>query len=167
MSMTTEIELWARRLGQALGARGWMAATAESCTGGGVAYAITEISGSSSWFDRSFVTYTNAAKQQMLGVDGSLLQTYGAVSEPVVQAMALGALRNSQAQLSVSISGVAGPLGGSVEKPVGTVWMAWALSSSSEHVVVNSHCFHFEGDRGAVRQQAILAALQGMCKLIQ
>ena len=167
MNMTSEIELWARRLGQALAARGWMATTAESCTGGGVAYAITEISGSSSWFDRSFVTYTNAAKQQMLGVDAALILAHGAVSQAVVQAMALGALRHSQAQLSVAISGVAGPLGGSVDKPVGTVWMAWAHGVDLERAVVSYHCFHFEGDRRAVRQQAILAALQGMCKLIQ
>ena len=167
MTMTSEIELWARRLGLALGARGWMATTAESCTGGGVAYAITEISGSSSWFDRSFITYTNAAKQEMLGVDESVLMAHGAVSEPVVHAMALGALRHSQARLSVAISGVAGPQGGSPDKPVGTVWIAWAHGENSESAVVTSHCFHFAGEREAVRKQAILAALQGMCKLIQ
>ncbi|MGL4204901.1 MAG: CinA family protein [Aeromonadaceae bacterium] len=165
--MQESIEALAVHLGLALKGRGWMASTAESCTGGGVAYAITEVPGSSAWFDRSFITYSNEAKQQMLGVDEALLATHGAVSEPVVQAMALGALRHSQAQLSVAISGVAGPQGGSPDKPVGTVWMAWACGEKSEQAVVNSHCFHFTGERGAVREQAILAALQGMCKLIQ
>ena len=160
------IEL-ARQLGDALSAKQWMAATAESCTGGGVAYAITAISGSSAWFDRSFVTYTNEAKQQMLDVSGETLNQHGAVSEAVVLEMTAGVLRHSSANIAVAISGVAGPLGGSVDKPVGTVWMAWAHGVDPESAVVSYHCFHFEGDRRAVRQQAILAALQGMCKLIQ
>lgn len=143
-----------------------MASTAESCTGGGVAYAITDISGSSAWFDRSFITYTNVAKMQMLGVEEATLQTHGAVSQEVVRAMALGALRHSVAQLSVAISGIAGPQGGTADKPVGTVWFAWALSAEPSASVV-TECFHLSGDRRQVREQAIKIALQGMCKLIQ
>ncbi|MFC3913175.1 CinA family protein [Pseudaeromonas sharmana] len=166
--MNSEIEHWARKLGALLTARGLMATTAESCTGGGVAYAITEISGSSAWFDRSFVTYTNAAKSQMLGVPVELIETHGAVSEQVVQAMALGALKRSDAQIAVALSGVAGPGGGSATKPVGLVWMAWAWQwPGNEASGCISEACHFPGDRSSVRQQAIIQALQTMCKLIQ
>lgn len=124
MKLDAEIEHLATELGKALGQRGWLAATAESCTGGGVATAITDIAGSSGWFDRGFVTYTNQAKQakqQMLGVSGESLQQHGAVSEAVVLEMARGALAHSSAAISVAISGIAGPGGATEDKPVGTV----------------------------------------------
>ena len=165
MNMNAEITTWARRLGELLQQRNWMATTAESCTGGGVAYAITEIAGSSLWFDRSVVTYTNQAKEALLGVSSQLLQSHGAVSQAVVEAMACGALQRADAQLSVAISGIAGPGGGSEEKPVGLVWFAWA--TAGEVPTLKSQSFLFSGDRQSVREQAILTALQGMCKLIQ
>ncbi len=163
--MNLEIVSWARALGEKLQAHGIMAATAESCTGGGVAYAITEISGSSAWFDRGFVTYTNQAKQQMLGVPNELILARGAVSAEVVAAMAAGALAHSNAQLSVAISGIAGPLGGTAEKPVGTVWIGW--DRTGNEAPIRTHCFQFAGDRQQVREQAIVMALQGMCEFIQ
>lgn len=129
MKLDAEIEHLAIELGKALGQRGWLAATAESCTGGGVATAITDIAGSSGWFDRGFVTYTNEAKQQMLGVSGESLEQHGAVSEAVVLEMARGALAHSSAAISVAISGIAGPGGATPGKPVGTVWFAWADQS--------------------------------------
>ena len=165
INMKSEIEIWARKLGEKLQAHDIMVATAESCTGGGVAYAITEISGSSAWFDRGFVTYTNQAKQQMLGVPSELILAHGAVSAEVVAAMAAGALAHSNAQLSVAISGIAGPLGGTPEKPVGTVWMGWARSGGEEPI--RTRCFQFAGDRHQVREQAIVMALRGMCEFIQ
>lgn len=163
--MDAEITTWAARLGELLQARGWMATTAESCTGGGVAYAITAIAGSSAWFERSVVTYTNQAKVEMLGIAPELIAQYGAVSQPVVEAMALGALTHSGAQLSVAISGIAGPGGATPGKPVGLVWFAWALKEQGGRVSSEKICF--AGNRDEVRQQAILAALQGMCKFIQ
>ncbi len=166
--MNSEIEFWATKLGEYLTARRLMAVTAESCTGGGVAYAITEIAGSSAWFDRGFVTYTNLAKSQMLGVEPDLIRCHGAVSEAVVRAMAIGALCESSAQLSVAVSGVAGPGGGSELKPVGHVCFAWALKLPEETEIrcISDVC-QFSGDRKQVREQAILKALQNMCKLIQ
>ena len=163
--MDAEIITWATRLGELLQARGWMATTAESCTGGGVAYAITAIAGSSAWFDRSFVTYTNQAKAEMLGIAAELIEQHGAVSQAVVEAMAQGALTHSDAQLSVAISGIAGPGGATAGKPVGLVCLAWALKGQGECVI--SEKKHFVGNRDEVRQQAILTALQGMCKFIQ
>ncbi|PSU06593.1 nicotinamide-nucleotide amidase [Photobacterium ganghwense] len=148
----------ATEVGQALARQQWMATTAESCTGGGVSTAITDIAGSSGWFDRAFVTYSNEAKQQMLGVQADTLATYGAVSEPVVREMAAGALANSAANISVAISGIAGPGGGSVEKPVGTVCFAWADDSGWMTVKT---C-HLPGDRQQVRQQAVEIALTGL-----
>jgi len=130
--------------------------TAESCTGGGVAAAITEVAGSSAWFDRAFVTYSNDAKQQMVGVKAETLSEFGAVSEPVVFEMVQGALANSAATVGVSISGIAGPSGGSDEKPVGTVCFAWADKSGWLHIETK----HFSGNRGEVREQAVEYALQ-------
>ncbi|CNF35998.1 competence damage-inducible protein A [Yersinia rohdei] len=129
---------------------------AESCTGGWVAKVLTDIAGSSAYFDRGFVTYSNKAKHDLLGVKESTLEKYGAVSEAVVQEMALGALREAKADFAVSISGIAGPDGGSAEKPVGTVWFAFA---TNEGLVVASKQ-HFCGDRDAVRLQATVFALQ-------
>jgi nicotinamide-nucleotide amidase len=141
-----------------LRARGWMLATAESCTGGLIAGACTEISGSSDWFDRGFVTYSNAAKTEMLGVPAALIQAHGAVSEAVACAMAAGALARSQAQCAVAVTGVAGPTGGSADKPVGTVWLAWATPSGQ----VEAKRHHFSGDRAAVRQATVAQALSGL-----
>lgn len=134
-------------------------ATAESCTGGWVAQEITALAGSSDWFECGFVTYSNEAKTRMLGVSPELFVTDGAVSEAVVIAMAEGAVVNSLANLSVSISGVAGPGGGTPEKPVGTVWIGWYCEG-----VVDARCFHFTGDRQAVRSSAVTEALKGLIK---
>jgi len=130
--------------------------TAESCTGGGVATAITEVAGSSAWFDRAFVTYSNEAKQEMIGVKPETLAEFGAVSEPVVFEMVQGALTNSNATIGVSISGIAGPTGGSEEKPVGTVCFAWADKFGWLHIETK----HFSGDRSEVRTQAVGYALE-------
>lgn len=145
----------AQQLGDALLQRHWSCTVAESCTGGLVAAAITEISGSSQWFDRGFVTYTNLSKTELLGVPPDLIASQGAVSEAVVRAMAEGALAASQADVSVAISGIAGPGGGSPEKPVGTVWFACA--SRHHKTTAVSHCF--KGDRAAVRSQAVWGAI--------
>ncbi len=129
--------------------------TAESCTGGGVAAAITEVAGSSAWFDRAFVTYSNEAKQEMIGVKAETLAEFGAVSEPVVFEMVQGALKNSNGTMGVSISGIAGPSGGSEEKPVGTVCFAWADKSGWLQVETQ----RFSGDRSRVREKATHHAL--------
>lgn len=148
----------AQQLGLALTRQQGVATTAESCTGGGVSTAITDIAGSSAWFDRAFITYSNDAKQQMLGVKASTLAEHGAVSEAVVREMASGALAHSLATISVAVSGIAGPGGGSPEKPVGTVWFAWADKTGW----VDAKVYQFSGDRQAVRRQAIDAALAGL-----
>lgn len=147
----------ARELGEVLSGQGLMLATAESCTGGWVSQCVTDVPGSSVWFDRGFVTYSNAAKTEMLNVDPVLIRLHGAVSEPVVRAMVAGALRFSQAGLALAISGLAGPGGGSADKPVGTVWFAWQRSGGESF----SRCEVFPGDRRHVRQQAVMVALQG------
>ncbi len=135
-----------------------MLVTAESCTGGWIAKVITDIPGSSRWFERGFVTYTNVAKREMLGVSEEVLESYGAVSEQTVQQMASGALAHSHAQLSVAVSGIAGPGGAVPGKPVGTVWFAWADSRGW----MESHRERFRGDREAVRQGAVWVALEGL-----
>ena len=153
-----QIELLARRLGDAALAKGVMIATAESCTAGGIAYAITEVPGSSAWFDRGFVTYTNASKEALLGVKPETLTANGAVSLAVVEEMTQGALAHSEAQLAVAVSGIAGPGGAAVGKPVGTVCLAWQWCGED----AQSHCECFSGDRKAVREQTILFALNGL-----
>jgi nicotinamide-nucleotide amidase len=135
-------------------------ATAESCTGGGIATAITALSGSSAWFDRGFVTYSNEAKQEMLGVKASTLSLNGAVSAETVTEMAEGAILKSAANVSVAVSGIAGPDGGTKEKPVGTVWIAWAGGM----IATRAERFSFEGDRESVREQTIQQALLGLCE---
>ncbi|MBA4261321.1 MAG: damage-inducible protein CinA [Comamonadaceae bacterium] len=145
------------QLAATLRARGQMMATAESCTGGLIAGACTEISGSSDWFERGFVTYSNAAKSELLGVPAALIAEHGAVSEPVVRAMAAGAVANAHAHWSVAVTGVAGPTGGSAEKPVGTVWFGWATPEG----VCTEHR-RFDGDRSAVRQATVTHALAGL-----
>ena len=136
-------------------ARGWMLATAESCTGGMIAAACTDLAGSSQWFERGFVSYSNAAKTELLGVPAALIAAHGAVSEPVARAMAQGALAHSHAQASVAVTGVAGPSGGSADKPVGTVWLAWCVDGHTH----SEHC-QFPGDRAAVRSATVHRALQ-------
>lgn len=148
----------AQKVGIALQARKWVLATAESCTGGWVAQAITEIAGGSQWFDRGFVTYSNQAKQEMLGVTAAVLDKCGAVSEEIAREMAEGAIKNSQADISVAITGIAGPSGGSAEKPVGTVWLAWAGKDFTTITEVH----YYSGDRYNIRLQATQQALEGI-----
>lgn len=142
-------------LAGALQARGWMLATAESCTGGMIAAACTDRAGSSEWFERGFVSYSNDAKQELLGVPMALIAEHGAVSEPVARAMAEGAVAHSHARCSVAVTGVAGPGGGSAAKPVGTVWFGWCLDGAT-----HTECLRFDGDRAAVRQATVAHALQ-------
>lgn len=149
-------------VGQKLHAKGWMLATAESCTGGWVAQVITAIPGSSAWFDRGFVTYSNRAKQEMLGVNAATLEAHGAVSEETVREMATGALAKSQAHISVSLSGIAGPGGGSPKKPVGSVCIGWAVNDAAP---LSTTC-RLSGDREEVRSRAVAAALRGLIELI-
>ena len=151
----------ARQVGKALKSHGAMLAIAESCTGGSIAQAITRVSGSSAWFDRGFVTYSNASKEEMLGVSPETLRLYGAVSEATVREMARGTLQYSGAQVVLSVSGIAGPTGGTDEKPVGTVWFAWATNDS-----VRTICRHLSGDRDAIRVKAVRIALQGVLDLL-
>jgi nicotinamide-nucleotide amidase len=148
--------------GRALQAGGLLLATAESCTGGGVAQAITEIAGSSVWFDCGFVTYSYASKTSMLGVPAELLALHGAVSEEIAAAMAQGALTNSNAHVSLSITGIAGPGGAAPGKPVGTVCFGWAKGDRThvERLV-------FSGDRQAVRQQSVIHSLKGLLRFLE
>jgi nicotinamide-nucleotide amidase len=148
----------ANRVGEQLKTKGLVLATAESCTGGWVAQAVTSVSGSSEWFDRGFVTYSNEAKREMLGVRGETLERHGAVSEETAREMAAGALDASRAHLAVAITGVAGPSGGTPQKPVGMVCFAWAQRDGA----VESATRHFDGDREAVRRQSVMFGLQGV-----
>jgi nicotinamide-nucleotide amidase len=154
----SELEKLAERVGRLLLERGEWLAVAESCTGGWLAQSVTAIAGSSAWFDRGFVTYSNAAKLDMLGVPESTLERHGAVSEAVARAMAQGVLARSHADWSVSITGIAGPSGGSPEKPVGTVCFAWARKDGG----CEAQSCHFSGDRAAVREQSVRFALDGL-----
>lgn len=153
-----ELETLARQVGEALRQRHEMLATAESCTGGWVAQCLTAIAGSSAWFERGFVTYSNQAKMDMLGVLDDVLEKHGAVSEATARAMARGAVSHSRAQWSLSITGIAGPGGGTAAKPVGTVCFAWARRDGGCLATTR----HFEGDRDAVRRQAVAFALRGL-----
>jgi nicotinamide-nucleotide amidase len=157
--MVTDSELLSlsARVGERLLRTARRAVTAESCTGGWIAKALTDVSGSSAWFDGGFVTYANGAKVRDLGVEAATLETHGAVSEPVVRQMALGALRVSGADVAVAVSGVAGPLGGTAEKPVGTVWFALARRGVA---VPLARMQRFAGDRESVRRQAVAFALE-------
>ena len=152
----------AAQVGTLLKSHGMMLAAAESCTGGGVAQAITEVAGSSAWFERGFVTYSNLSKQQMLGVREATLRQHGAVSEMTVREMVAGALANSAAQVALAVSGIAGPDGGTAEKPVGTVWFAWGLKNGETH----AQRFQLDGNRAEVRAQAVQIALQGIANLL-
>ena len=153
----------AEKAGRALQARGLMLATAESCTGGWIAEAITMIPGSSAWLDRGFVTYTNEAKREMLGVRAETLDRHGAVSEPVVLEMVEGALKSSRAQVAVAVSGVAGPSGGTPQKPVGTVCFAWAIEGRPPRAETRL----LDGDREAVRRQSVVCALEVLIGMVE
>ena len=146
----------------ALLARGWMLATAESCTGGLIAAAGTDLAGSSQWFERGVVSYSNAAKTELLGVDADLIAQHGAVSEPVARAMAEGALARSHAQVSLAVTGVAGPTGGSADKPVGTVCFAWCVAGRT-----HCHTLHLSGNRAAVRDATVRHALARLVDWLQ
>ena len=149
------------RLAEALLARGWMLATAESCTGGMIAAACTDLAGSSQWFERGFVTYSNEAKQELLGVDAGLIAQHGAVSEVVARAMAFGAVRHSRAQVGVSVTGIAGPTGGNPQKPVGTVWFGFQVDGR-----LFSETRRFDGDRAAIRSASVQHALKRLLELL-
>lgn len=151
----------AQRVGAALKAQGLRLATAESCTGGWVAMALTAIPGSSDWFERGYVTYSNAAKQEDLGVAGDTLRRHGAVSEAVAREMAAGAVQRAHAQVALAITGVAGPAGGTKDKPVGLVCFAWAHGSR-----MTSETRRFKGDRESVRRQSVLHALERVLELL-
>jgi nicotinamide-nucleotide amidase len=151
-----------RELGDALRARGWKLASAESCTGGMIAAACTDLAGSSDWFDRGIVSYSNEAKTALLDVPRALLEAHGAVSEPVARAMAEGVLRSSGADIAVAVTGVAGPAGGSAAKPVGTVWFGFARRRNDGGVDLDSEQRRFDGNRAQVRSATVDHALQGL-----
>jgi len=143
------------RLADALRGRGWRLATAESCTGGLIAAACTDAAGSSDWFERGFVTYSNAAKTELLGIDAALIAAHGAVSEAVARAMVAGTLARAPVQLAVAVTGIAGPGGAMPGKPVGTVWLAWGTAAG-----VQAERLQLDGDRAAVRAGTVQAALR-------
>ena len=156
----------AKTLAQLLLARGWKLALAESCTGGLVCATLTELSGSSEWFERGYITYSNQAKTECLGVLAELIESHGAVSEPVARAMAQGVQRNAGTNIGVSITGIAGPTGGTAEKPVGTVCFGWTIVDSADENVTACQTKLFSGDRQAIRQQATEYALVGLLHLL-
>jgi nicotinamide-nucleotide amidase len=151
-----QLEAMSADLGAAMQQKGWMLVTAESCTGGWLAQVVTAIAGSSTWFDRGFVTYSNAAKQDMLAVRPETLAEFGAVSQETAREMVVGALAQSQAQVAIAITGIAGPGGGSAEKPVGSVCFAWAVSGNS----IAGSMQHFPGDRRQIRAASVAFALK-------
>lgn len=161
--MDSELYRLAIEAGQVLQAGGRMLITAESCTGGWVAEAMTMVPGSSEWFERGFVTYTNLAKHEMLGVRAATLELHGAVSEPTVREMVAGALAHSPGDVALAVSGVAGPSGGTAAKPVGMVCLAWGLRGAEAVAVTR----HFPGDREAVRRHSVIAALEGLIETLK
>ena len=163
--MTPHIETLCESLAQVMLAHKLCMATAESCTGGLIAASCTQLSGSSVWFERGFVTYSNAAKTQMLGVSEALIETHGAVSEEVAKSMAVGALMHSKANCSVAVTGIAGPTGGSAAKPVGTVWLAWAWRDSLQAMPCEAMHRVFQGSRSEVREASAELALSHLSKL--
>jgi nicotinamide-nucleotide amidase len=160
--MTEDITQLAQLLGNKLAAKGWQISCAESCTGGGVGYAITSISGSSAWFKKGFITYSNDAKQDMLGVNEHTLKQYGAVSAATVEEMAVGAAKYANAEVAIAISGIAGPDGGTPDKPVGTVWFGFFIDG--QHI---SQKLLIDGDRQTIRIKAVEFALSNALKLLQ
>jgi nicotinamide-nucleotide amidase len=170
MTVDVPSQLWrsAQRLGELLQRERLTLATAESCTAGGIAFAVTQIPGSSAWFDRGFITYSNDSKLKVLGVSPVYLRDYGAVSEPVARSMALGCLNHSSAQVAVAVTGIAGPDGGTLDKPVGTVCFAWAIRRDPAVAPwVRTTTRLFDGDRAAVRTQSVLEALDGLNVLLE
>jgi nicotinamide-nucleotide amidase len=161
LGMNEAVRALCEQLARELPGRGWMLATAESCTGGLIAAACTDLSGSSNWFERGFVSYSNEAKTELLGVDPGLIAQHGAVSEVVARAMAFGAVRHSRAQVSVAVTGIAGPNGGSPDKPVGTVWFGFQVDGQ-----LTSETRRFDGDRAAVRAATVQHALQRLLQLL-
>lgn len=157
---TEKIYYLSKSLGETLKLKSLKLATAESCTGGWIAQVITDVPGSSAWFDRGFVTYSNEAKVDMLDVKTTTLDTYGAVSKDTALEMAKGALSNSIADISVSATGIAGPEGGSIEKPIGTVWIGYACKDE-----LTADCYHFEGDRSLIREKTVIQALKTLIEL--
>lgn len=155
------MENLSKTVGERLKARAQQLVTAESCTGGWVAQVVTAVAGSSAWFERGFVTYSNSAKQELVGVRTETLARHGAVSEETAREMALGALAHSKADVAVAVTGVAGPSGGSPEKPVGTVCFAWADRRGAR-----SETRHFSGDRESVRRQSVVHALEGVLRTL-
>jgi len=151
----------ARKVGRRLRASGAMLVTAESCTGGWVSEVVTSVSGSSRWFERGFVTYSDAAKRQMLGVSKKTLRKHGAVSQETAREMAKGALKRSRGTIAVAVTGVAGPTGGSAAKPVGTVCFSWRNGKTAR-----SEIQHFKGDRESVRRQSVVRALEGVLEML-
>lgn len=158
----SEIAQSVSQIAQVLQQRQLMLVTAESCTGGGVAQALTSLTGSSAWFERGFVTYSNRSKVEMLGVDAGLIERHGAVSLEVVEAMALGALTHGGGQVALALSGVAGPTGGSMQKAIGTVCFSWALNK----IRLSSELIVLKGDRGSVREQAVAHSLHGLLLIL-
>ncbi len=156
------LECVVAEVGEALTAHALTLVSAESCTGGAVAGALTSVPGSSVWFERGFVAYSSAAKEQMLGVSPVTLRVHGSVSEATVREMALGALKRSPAEVCVALSGVAGPGGGTRDKPVGTVWLAFAMRGAD----VRCELAHFAGDRGTIRRHSVRSALEGILALV-
>ncbi|MDE0309221.1 MAG: nicotinamide-nucleotide amidase [Acidiferrobacterales bacterium] len=161
--MSREIHRLAAEAGAALRDRKLKVATVESCTGGWIAQAMTDIAGSSTWFERGFVTYSNDAKQELVGVQAQTLAQHGAVSGEVAQQMAIGGIRSSRADVAVSVTGIAGPDGGSAEKPVGTVWIAWASRDGHSNAVRH----RLQGNRRAVRESSVEQALQGLIRFLE
>ncbi|WP_432422274.1 CinA family protein [Robbsia betulipollinis] len=182
MPASHHLQPLAVELGETLSAAGLLLVSAESCTGGMIAAAITDIPGSSAWFERGYVTYSNEAKSTAIGVPGPLIARHGAVSEPVAKAMAEGALAASFAQIAVAVTGIAGPGGGTPAKPVGTVCFGWARHPSGavpghapdragngdgvarDAMVALTETRHFDGDRASIREQATLHALRGLLR---
>ena len=156
----------ATRVGRALQAKGLLLVTAESCTGGGVAQAVTEIAGSSEWFDSGFITYSNASKSELLDVSPAVIAQFGTVSEEVAAAMAEGALANSNGHVSLSTTGIAGPGGAVPGKPVGTVCFAWSIERNTHIERTQTERLVFSGDRQAVRQQTVVHALKGLLRCL-
>lgn len=161
--MTESIAAIVETLAQQLKAAGQRLAVAESCTGGGIAAVLTDLAGSSEWFERGVVSYSNQAKQDLLGVPEAVLQFHGAVSQATALAMVGGLLVRAPVDWTLAVTGIAGPGGGSPDKPVGTVWIAWARRDGPAW----AECFHFDGDRGAVRAQTVNAALAGLLAALQ
>jgi len=153
----------AARLGKLLKTRKLMLVTAESCTGGGVGEAVTRVPGSSEWFERGFISYTYISKRELLGIKRQTLDKFGAVSEQAAREMAAGALKNSHAQVAVAVSGTAGPSGGTPDKPVGTVCLAWCLKNGA----MVSEARHFKGNRQTIRRKAVMRALQGVLEMLE